>query len=609
MSFNDMIWISPTQIHEWRMCPRRWAFNRIERIREPESEKMREGTEMHLRLEHWLKSAKPVGEDPIGRIAFQAIKHLPQPDARIEVEQMFRIPLDVGAPKMVLLNGKIDAIMDPRIFNLPRAKLYDHKSCSGLQYAMTEQELRTDPQGLMYTFVARERWGIDLVDCQWTYCAATGKVPNRKPDGSRPVNVTMDWNDPTFQAAWRELVEDMRQMVIAKLEHTKAATVHYNTSGCDLYPPTGCFHQSRCQREEPSMFAKAFREEKSKHRALPILTDAPAIPAVASNPVRIPMSSDNAFLAMLESAVGGTVPPPASVPAATPAPAPVQQAAPVAAVDNGAAAFMAMQSGAPAPAAQQPAVQTAPAPAAPVAQSADAGAEAFLASMNGTAPAPAQAAPRPTPVIPQGTPTTITPGEASKPGAGVLGMATGVNPPPAPNAGTPIQPLAGAAPQATLPLSQPQAQPAATGTHHAVQANAVVNPAGVAAAVAQAQGEPLPTPPAEKPKRTRTKKSSAEPRFTLLVNCVVAKGDTEAVLLADYVKPFLPAIAQHLQQPHWNTAEFGRGKSFLAMAVEHQMAKEPFDGTLYVDTRTPEGEACLASLERLADHVVRGVAL
>lgn len=99
--------------------------------------------------------------------------------------------------------------------------------------------------------------------------------------------------------------------------------------------------------------------------------------------------------------------------------------------------------------------------------------------------------------------------------------------------------------------------------------------------------------------------------FTLLENCaphyrVEDKNPNAAHL---YLETILGEILPELERDHsvadWRLVEYGKGPGYLAQYVEAFVSDLGADVTIQVDTKTPEGQAVVATLRRLAGQVFR----
>ena len=156
---------SASQISTYEMCPRKWAWNKIDGLESPPNKYAEMGTQVHHHLETWLKHRKvpAVGEAAV--IANAMIPHLPPPQSidPADVEREFRWRFHE-----VAFRGFIDLIHIDYTKSVP-VSIYDHKTTSDLQWAKTPEDLGNDVQATLYARVLMDQTSTDSVQLQWTY--------------------------------------------------------------------------------------------------------------------------------------------------------------------------------------------------------------------------------------------------------------------------------------------------------------------------------------------------------------------------------------------------------------------------------------------------------
>lgn len=164
--------VSPSQIHTWRKCRRKWAYSRV---RPRSSNKYAAfGSKVHEYREHWLRDCVPPDANtPEGRCAIAGLELLPMPGT-VGVEVGIRFTFED-----VVYVGYADVLQWAPVH------VHDHKSCGSFDYALTEQDLLTDPQRIIYSFWAAWVLAAPQVGATWHYL-------QRKPPRAKPVSIVED---------------------------------------------------------------------------------------------------------------------------------------------------------------------------------------------------------------------------------------------------------------------------------------------------------------------------------------------------------------------------------------------------------------------------------
>ena len=141
-----MAHISASQIQLFKDCPRKWGFKYIQGkdAGEP-SDSLALGSAVHTVLENFLKDGtEPDTETLEGKIASTGVNFLRQ-----YTEYYVEEPLDSfpAPPSPIPFKGFIDLYIE-NDGGVPH--VLDHKTTSGLRWAKTEEELRTNIQLMIY---------------------------------------------------------------------------------------------------------------------------------------------------------------------------------------------------------------------------------------------------------------------------------------------------------------------------------------------------------------------------------------------------------------------------------------------------------------------------
>lgn len=129
---------SPSQIKRLRECESAWFLESVHGFPRRETAATAKGKAMHAELEAYLVDGKPPGA-----LASTGLAFLPTPPIS---RDLVEAALAIRAPGSAPVVAKIDLI-DPDRF----ATVLDHKSTSSIsKYAKSEEELRSDPQAIIY---------------------------------------------------------------------------------------------------------------------------------------------------------------------------------------------------------------------------------------------------------------------------------------------------------------------------------------------------------------------------------------------------------------------------------------------------------------------------
>ncbi len=159
---HEQLWdrVSASQVKDFaQVCQRYWHFKSILKIREPATEAMQRGTDVHKYTERILQGQRlpdptPFQEEAlsIARAAEEAL--IPYSIPGTLIEHKFTLPTYEGGPTWI---GYIDFLA-----TRPKPKMIgDHKTTSDFRYRKTPEELLKDPQLMSYSRWAAEEWPHD----------------------------------------------------------------------------------------------------------------------------------------------------------------------------------------------------------------------------------------------------------------------------------------------------------------------------------------------------------------------------------------------------------------------------------------------------------------
>lgn len=240
---------SPSQFATWLDCPRKWAFSRVLPSGPKPAAEL--GQRVHTVAEAWLRDGTLPPDTVEGRIFLAGVQHLPEPGT-VLVESDFRFERPTW-----IAHGRRDFVWDTGVG--------DHKTTSGLQWAKSEEDLRTDPQGVIYAASVMLEQNRDDAELLWVYYG-TGNALGR----SKRVHLRVHIDDVArelerFDAIAVEMSEINRPGVNPK-------EVDYNASACAKYG--GCEYVEVCgltsQERFGSIMSQGSLKDKLKSMMKPL---------------------------------------------------------------------------------------------------------------------------------------------------------------------------------------------------------------------------------------------------------------------------------------------------------------------------------------------------
>ena len=248
------IHISPTQLaaytHPQNGCPRKWGRRYLDGIREPDSVGKTFGTELHSRIENYLRTAAPIGDDDIGQAVRTGMRpgFLPTPKTGLILEEAFEVPQDG-----FMLTGKSDCIS-----TIDRLMICDWKGTKDKRYIITPEDLRDDCESIIYSAVAMARFAVDRCLNRWVYFIAQGNERPRKAQGC--VKIEIDRGREETQKQYNALMVTAAEMVAFKKAGATADDMAANPRACDAYG--GCPHRAWCNLPVRGRFLVLLSEDK-----------------------------------------------------------------------------------------------------------------------------------------------------------------------------------------------------------------------------------------------------------------------------------------------------------------------------------------------------------
>ena len=259
--------VSPSGAHTLRRCLRRFGWQKLDGVREPEGSGARLGKAHHDGMERYLRGTLRTADDlrrenypnltpeqwtTLRRIVRAALASGAYPEPRPGV--VVAIEQDLGiACEHASWRGRADAILNPYAGSLLKnnvVRVDDHKTTRDLAYALTDTTLPADPQAIAYASAVHERYavaGLPLaaVGLQWTYVQTHGEAAVQVARGA----MTPSEAHERMQALDAEVGATVRELARVR---PRVLDLDPSWDQCDAFG--GCPHRERCG-ERPIMAA------------------------------------------------------------------------------------------------------------------------------------------------------------------------------------------------------------------------------------------------------------------------------------------------------------------------------------------------------------------
>ncbi len=234
--------VSPSQIATFQECQRKWAWRNIAKVVLPPHKSASLGTEVHAQLETYLGGGSFDFTRATGDIAASAIGLLPPPLSKgVEIEKKFTFTsaagyiyhgfMDLNGPDSSVFPG----IQNTGLFLTPFVS--DHKSTSNLAYAKTPEDLKTDPQGVIYAKAVFEKYpAAQQADLIWTYILTRG-AKKAKRTHLRVLKADVE-------KEFAKLEITVSDLVTTHQAQTDPLSLPPNTAACGNYG--GCPYRAYC---------------------------------------------------------------------------------------------------------------------------------------------------------------------------------------------------------------------------------------------------------------------------------------------------------------------------------------------------------------------------
>jgi hypothetical protein len=265
---------SPTQLEDWRACPRKWKYRRLRRLFPvPDNVWAAFGSRAHVIREHWLKSGTwttEIAESKEGQCVAAGIEYWPRPGVALGVEiELERIEL-LGGVGDVPWTFKIDDVAPPT----HHYDLGDLKTIGQLAKRKTEADLEEDAQRVVYVVWAGPTLRRDTIRSAWSYC-------QRSPANFAPVMVEGKVEHDRQRLA--VINNEAREMLRANIRPLDEQD--RNRSTCYKYRGFPCVYAEHCLADQNDLDLGAFGAYTLDTMTAPItLADALAAQAAAPLP-------------------------------------------------------------------------------------------------------------------------------------------------------------------------------------------------------------------------------------------------------------------------------------------------------------------------------------
>ncbi len=238
---------SASQTETFKDCPRKWGFQKIDKLPSPTHPAAELGSQAHILREEWLlKGVLPSDETLAGRLALAGLDSLPPPGS-CEVEKELNLSTPAGP-----CVGRIDFYIEDQskapfpslsgqtmIEGVPLVG--DHKTTSNKMWIKTPEYLSNDDtQAAIYAQYAFENSSSDVVDLFWAYMVKSSPRPSSKSVFTRVHR------EPTKEK-FLSIVEEAQKMnEFFHQDGISANDLPFNPSACSKYG--GCPFQSNCKK-------------------------------------------------------------------------------------------------------------------------------------------------------------------------------------------------------------------------------------------------------------------------------------------------------------------------------------------------------------------------
>ena len=285
---------SATKTDNYLTCERKFGWQYIAKLPRVEHASAALGSRCHDMLEAYLKGTPPdfgvvVNGNRIAEIIAPGLHYLPAPKTPgLEVEGYFRWRSPAGH----LFIGYKDVRVAAHVAGSGIARVIDHKTTSGLQWAKTPEDLRGDPQAVIYAAdeFARDSF-LEAVDLEWIYYQTRGANRSKRTH----LRVLRDDGDFSRAVESIDLVATdiaRHNTITASLstaeKHAYVLTMRPNARACEKFG--GCAFVSHCNLS-PGERIRSMANQSSKG-TVDLLAELEARKAPPAEPAKAPPVAD-----------------------------------------------------------------------------------------------------------------------------------------------------------------------------------------------------------------------------------------------------------------------------------------------------------------------------
>lgn len=273
---------SVSQAETFRMCPRKWAYLKIDGLEDPGNDSSKLGGLVHDQIEKYLENGVPIKTDRAGKIAMSGLPHLPPPRfPGMRIEEWFHVKIGNYQGKRGV-GAYYRGLKDVEIlegWKSSRPLVSDHKTTKNFMWAKSERDLTGgetgvgDVQAGVYAYDAILKTSAKEIDLQWTYMRTTG------PPVGQPSYAIITAEQVGRIIAELELTT--AEMIRTKDEHPTASTVEQDPKGCDAFG--GCPFQGKCKLKPKEKLRAIMSQANKENSVLAKLKKRKAAKLVASD--------------------------------------------------------------------------------------------------------------------------------------------------------------------------------------------------------------------------------------------------------------------------------------------------------------------------------------
>lgn len=243
---------SASKIADFRDCPRKFWFRYVAGIEVPQHPSAAKGEAIHKMLESWGLTGNLLLDGEYWPIAWAIVQRLKEDfgvSAPFQADQV-ESWIDLEVPGQLAVKGKIDLWIPP-VKLVPEIwieswrtvdevedywwfDVIDYKTTSNFKWAKKEEVLYYDPQAILYSSYAMQKW--PFIRFTHLYGKTTGTASTKvvqvkyTPSSLRPLLQKLYVEDISKLAYYYNVEDPM--------------DVPFDTQSCSKYG--GCPHQQRC---------------------------------------------------------------------------------------------------------------------------------------------------------------------------------------------------------------------------------------------------------------------------------------------------------------------------------------------------------------------------